>query len=396
MVSWRVHGWGLLLLGAAACAWAALAGAVACHLSPVRLGAVLPLTGALAPYGKSLERGARLGAEQVNASGGIEGRRLELLVVDSASSPTAAAKLFQQLVVEERVPAVVGGASTPECLAMAPVAERYRRVVLSPSASGPQISAAGDFVFRNWPSDEIEGRTLADFAAYTLHASRVLVVSERNPYAEGFASVFTRRFCAQGRTCASLALDTGRPPEALAADLAGSLRRCEVLVLAGYAGDLLPLLKFLKSLPDLPPILSVSALGEGRLLEEPAMDGVLFARPAYDPEGDPVAAEFASLYAAKFGQEPDIYAAHAYDAVRLLAEVMVKAGLGAAGLQRGLLSVRNYPGAAGSTSFDSNGDVIQPYQICAVAGGRAVPLKSVVESVLPPLQQRVQSRRFGK
>ena len=97
--------------------WAAVAGAVACHLSPVRVGAVLPLTGALAPYGLSLSRGALLAAQQVNASGGIEGRRLELLVVDSASSPEAAAKLFQQLVVEERVPAVVGGASTAECLA---------------------------------------------------------------------------------------------------------------------------------------------------------------------------------------------------------------------------------------------------------------------------------------
>lgn len=394
MVMRRVHGWGLTLLAAAV--WAVLAGSGACHLNPVRIGAVLPLTGALAPYGKSLERGALLAAEQVNTSGGIEGRRLELLVVDSASSPEGAAKLFQQLVVEERVPAVVGGASTAECLAMAPVAERYRRVMLSPSASGPQISGAGDFVFRNWPSDEIEGRTLADFAAYTLHASQALVVTGRNPYAEGFRTVFTRRFCAEGRTCTSVSLDSARSPEAVAMDLAGPLKRCEVLVLAGYAGGLLPLLKVLRTVPGLPPILSVSALAEGLSLREAALAGVLFARPAYDPEGDPVAAEFASLYAAKFGQEPDIYAAHAYDAVRLLAEVMAKAGPGAAGLQRGLLSVRNYPGAAGSTSFDSNGDVIQPYQICIVDGGRAVPLKSLVERVLPPLQQRVQSRRFGK
>jgi len=394
MMMGRAHGWGLLLLGAVV--WAALAGAVACHLSPVRLGAVLPLTGALAPYGKSLERGALLAAQQVNTSGGIEGRRLELLVVDSASRPEAAARLFQQLVVEERVPAVVGGASTAECLAMAPVAERYRRVLLSPSASGPQISGAGDFVFRNWPSDEIEGRTLADFAAYTLHASRALVVSEKNPYAEGFASVFTRRFCDQGRSCVSVSLDPARSAQSIAADLSSPLKRCEVLVLAGYAGDLLPLLKALRTNPDLPPILSVSALGEGLSMKEPALSGVLFARPAYDPEGDPAAAEFASLYAAKFGQEPDIYAAHAYDAVNLLAEVMAKAGPGASGVQRGLLAVRNYEGAAGSTTFDPNGDVIQPYQICVADGGRAVPLKSVVERVLPPLQQRVQSRRFGK
>jgi ABC-type branched-subunit amino acid transport system substrate-binding protein len=169
-----------------------------------------------------------------------------------------------------------------------------------------------------------------------------------------------------------------------------------VVVLSGYAGSLLPLLKALRILPDLPPVLAASALGERLSLRDAAMAGILFARPAFDPEGDPTAAEFASLYAAKFAQEADIYAAHAYDAVRLLAQVMAKAGPGAAGLQRGLLSVRNYKGAAGSTTFDSNGDVIQPYQICAVDAGRSVPLKSVVERILPPLQQRVQSRRFGR
>jgi ABC-type branched-subunit amino acid transport system substrate-binding protein len=279
---------------------------------------------------------------------------------------------------------------------MAPVAERFRRVLLSPSASGPQISGSGEFVFRNWPSDEMEGRTLADFAAYTLHASRVLVVSERNPYAEGFASVFIRRFAAEGRAAALEVLDPARPQGDALARLAGPLNACQVVVLSGYASDLLPLLNALRTRTDLPPVLSTSALSQRSSLRDAAMDGVLFARPAFDPEGDTAAAEFSSLYAAKFGQEADIYAAHAYDAVKLLAEVMSKTGSGASGLQQGLLSVRNYQGAAGSTTFDSNGDVIQPFQVCAVEDGRAVPLKSVVERVLPPLQQRVQSRRFGR
>jgi ABC-type branched-subunit amino acid transport system substrate-binding protein len=168
------------------------------------------------------------------------------------------------------------------------------------------------------------------------------------------------------------------------------------VVFSGYAGNLLPLLDALRARADLPPVLSTSAMGEGSSLRHAAMGGVLFARPAFNPEGDTAAAEFSSLYAAKFGHDADIYAAHAFDAVKLLAEVMGKTGPGASGLRRGLLSVRNFPGAAGSTTFDSNGDVIQPFQICAVDAGRAVPLKSVVEQVLPPLQRRVQSRRFGR
>ena len=122
----------------------------------------------------------------------------------------------------------------------------------------------------------------------------------------------------------------------------------------------------------------------------------MFARPSYDPDGDREASLFASAFASRYHEDPDIYAAHAYDAVHLLALAMSKAGPDAAGIQGALLAVRNYPGAAGSTTFDANGDVIQPYQICIVEKGRAVPLKSVVERVLPPLQQRVESRRVGR
>jgi len=381
---------------AGALALAALAWASACRLNPVRIGLALPTTGPLAVYGKSLERGAMLAVEQINGAGGIQGRRLELVETDTGSDPAAAARLFQQLVVEDRVPAVVGGASTAECLAMAPLTDRYRRVLLSPSASGAAITQTGPFVFRNWPSDEIEGKTLADFAAYTLHASRALVLVAPGPYAEGFQRSFCKRFEAEGRSCQTVALAPAARAHEQALGLAGALKAAEVIVLAGYAGDLLPLLGELRSRPDVPPVLAVSAVGEAAYLKEPGLAGVVFARPSYDPDTDREASLFASAFASRYHEDPDIYAAHAYDAVCLVALAMSKAGPDAAGIQGALLAVRNYPGAAGSTTFDVNGDVIQPYQICVVEQGKAVLLKSVVGRVLPPLQQRVESRRVGR
>ena len=393
------RGWSRIAAVAGLVLACAVAAMVACSLRPVRVGAVLPLTGSYAVYGKSLERGALLAAERVNASGGIEGRRIEILVRDSESDDKTAAEAFQALVVRDQVSVVLGGCTTGETLAMAPLAERYRRVLLSPSASGLKITGAGDFVFRNWPSDEIEGRTLADFAAFGLHATRALILAERNTYADGLREVFTRRFCTVQGSCVTVLYDPGQSPGAVLDLAKAGLAEAQVVFVAGYGADMVPILTALRARAPEPPVLSVSAISGGGVLKGAAaeFEDVVFARPAYDPEGgNPDAAEFASAYTSRYGAEGDVYAAHAYDAVRILAEVMSKGELGAEAIRKGLLATRNFPGASGPTSFDPNGDVVQPYQMCVVREGQAVPLKTVMEQVLPPLQARVESLRFKK
>ena len=101
-------------------------------------------------------------------------------------------------------------------------------------------------------------------------------------------------------------------------------------------------------------------------------------------------------FKARFGHEPDPYAAHAYDAVRILAGAMASEGLTASDIRRGLAAVRNYGGVAGTTSFDANGGPIQSIQICTSLKGKVVPLRDVLDEVLLPLQKRVEEIRFGK
>ena len=386
-------GWILLAVFLAA----ALSG---CGVRVVELGAVLPLTGSYAAYGRSLQRGVLLAADRVNREGGVEGRRLEVEIRDSASDPQRASEEFRSLITALRIPAAIGGGTSGETLAMAPLANQYQRILLSPSASSPRITTAGDWVFRNWPSDEIEGRTLADFAAYSLHATRVLVISERDPYAEGIRSVFKERFGAAGRSTRSLALpaDAGSPENAARLAME-DLGDAQAVLLAGYGEELMPLLKAMRERGFDRPVLSVSSMAETTLLRRysETAEGAIFPRPVFDPEATSTDVRaFVSDYRARFGEEPDTYAAHAYDAVCILAAVMRGSGVRPQEIRRGLLTMRNYEGVAGVTSFDAHGDAIQPLQMCVVRGGRAVPLKEVLGDALPPLQKRVEELRFGR
>ena len=372
-----------------------------CGPRAVRLGAVLPLTGDLAAYGQSLERGILTAEDQVNREGGIEGRRLDVLIRDSASDPKRAAEAFRTLVLDEQVAAVVGGGSSDEALAMAPLAAQYRRILFSPSASSPILSSyAGDFVFRNWPSDALEGRATADLVAYTLHANSVLLFAERNAYADGLASAFEKRFSTQGRIVDRLdfsAAEAGSAPF-LKSALERS-RGAQVLYLVGYGPDLLPLIAGLKREKVDRPMLSVSALAEQHFMAKAGrlLDGVVFLRPAYNPDSSsPVVQVFTSAYESRYHHVPDIYAAHAYDAVMVLVSVMARNGLSAQDIRKGLLSMKDFLGASGSMSFDARGEVIQPYEACVAEDGRVVPLKSVLDKVLPLMQHRVDELRFGQ
>ncbi len=147
------------------------------------------------------------------------------------------------------------------------------------------------------------------------------------------------------------------------------------------------------------PILTTSAAASGSFIKKMGVNAetIIFPRPSYDTSStDPRTASFVMEYQNRCGAEPDVYAAHAYDAVGILAKTIAEFGPRPDDIRRGFQELRNYPGVSGATTFDENGDVVQPYQMCIIAGGRVVPIKDVRQKLLEPLQRKVDSLRFGR
>lgn len=386
-----------LLLVAGSAAWLF---SLSCGTRPLLLGAVLPLTGEYAAYGVPMRQGIELAAGQVNHEGGVGGRQLELRIEDSGGDPQRAAALALELIENDQVPAIIAGGTSAEVLAMAPVASRYGRVLLSPSASSPLLSGAGKYIFRNYPSDALEGRVMADFAAFTLHAARVLVIASRNTYADGLRNEFSRAFESGQRSTETITFTPQKVSYSeVAADAASRSARVQAIYLVGYVSELTPLVLALRAKGVDRPILTTSAAASGAFLHELGVNAetIIFPRPSYDPAStDPRTASFVAGYEARYGNEPDVYAAHAYDAVGILAKIMAELGPRPDMIRRGLVDLRNYPGVSGATTFDENGDVVQPYQLCIIAGGRVAPLQDARLKVLEPLQRKVDSLRFGR
>lgn len=338
---------------------AAITGLAACiGGGTIEFGAVLPLTGPSAVYGESVRKGVDLAYEQIQAREDLE-HEIELTVVDSESDPEKAADLARRL-YDQGVLAILGGVTTAEALAMVPVADRADRVLLSPTASSPDLTGISGNFFRVFFSDFKEGIKMGNFASEKMEIGSVVILAKEEPWATGVQTIFKGEFERLGGDV----LEVIEFPQGLS-DFSGLIERVDTLepeavYLAAYARDVAALVEGLRDSGYRGKILTTHAFASPAILEEvgEAAHGILLTAPYFDLESEeePIRS-FADAYEARYGQRPDVWAAHGYDAMMVLVEGIPKPFRTASDFRSGLRAIEDYPGAAGVVRFDEKGDV---------------------------------------
>lgn len=332
----------------------------------IDIGAILPLTGDGAKYGEEARNGMDLaldGSSTVN---------VRVIYEDDQGTSAGAISAFNKLADINKVRVILGPMYSSTALAVAPLAARKRVVLLSPSASSPALTTAGDHFFRNWPSDVFEGGEMARYARKKLGIRRAAVLALNLDYGVGLTDVFRKDFEIGGGTITTVEFyDQG------ATDFRTQLAKIaatkpEVIYLPGYYAEIGLALRQARELGVRSRFLSSVGVDNPKLLEIAgnAAEGLIFARPYYDPESsDPVVKNFVARFTKKFGKRPGVFAAHAYDATHILQMTLERYGSSEEAIKRGLYATKAFPGVTGLTTFDSNGDVIKPILIMKVENG---------------------------
>src|ERR1019366_8554990 len=168
---------------------------------PVRVGEYASLTGKEASFGQSSHRGITMAVEEINAAGGVLGRRIELITEANQTVPGQSATAAKKLISREKVVALLGEVSSGRSLEAAPVAQGARVPMIAPASTNPKVTQVGDYVFRVCFIDPFQGAVMAKFALGELKARRVAVISSvSNAYSVGLAKVFRERFTGAGGT----------------------------------------------------------------------------------------------------------------------------------------------------------------------------------------------------
>lgn len=340
---------------------------------PIILGATLPLTGDAAAWGKNTQQGIDLALEQINASGGVMGRKLEVIYEDTQALAKEGVSAYRKLVTVDKVSAIIDDSVSSVTLAMAPMAEKDKVVILATGATAPKISEAGDFIFRIWNSDAYEGEVAAKYAYHDLGHRSAAILYINNDYGKGLEQVFKSQFAKLGgKIVASESFAQS------ATNMRTQLTKIkaakpQLLYVVGYPKETPIALKQSRELRLEVPVLGTVAMKDPQLIEAAgeAAEGLSFPYPK-EPGGDHVA-KFHAAIQAKYGQDPGITTDVGYDAVKMIAQAIEKAdGFTGEDIRRGLNMLKNYPGVSGTMTFDENGDVHKPMRIMKLKAGKFV------------------------
>lgn len=351
--------------------WPALAGLITASLllatacssapDPIRIG----LAGSLSdPVGVPMKLAAELAVQEINASGGIKGRPLELVERDDYADPDSAVFVATDL-YEAGVVAVIGHLFSGTTLAAAPVYNGGAHPVaaVSPSSSSPDVSTAGDYTFRICPSDLAHGAALARWVHDSLHLERGAVLYLNDQYGRGVRQTFVRDFTRRGGVLVAIDPYLGDSPEVGPyLDRLSKIGRVDFLVVAGNRGEAEEILRQARRRGLKMPVLGGDGLegieGAGALAE-----GVFVSAAYLATIGSPANRAFLRAYRRKFPTAglPNQPAAATYDAVYLLRDVIRRAGTKRDAIRRELAETGGeapaFRGVTGTVAFDPKGDV---------------------------------------
>ncbi len=324
---------------------------------PIKLAAVVPLTGAHQVYGQAVRNGVELAFEELRADPEFTDE-LELEVADTQSNPVRAMEELGK-VLDAGALAVIGGITTAEVQAMLPVLDRYDRVLLSPMASSPELTGISRNVYRICLSDYNAAIKMARFAHDNRKISSVVVVGEMHD-AKGIHELFKEHFWEyRGRVLDSI----DYPP--YTQDHSGTVDRImtlepEAVYLTGYEVAIGGLIRDLRGAGYQGDILTTSAFASNAAIERVGEDavGVFLTQTFFELDSEFAHVQsFVRRYQEKYGEPPDINAAHGYDALRVLAMATAGRPRVRDEVRRGLRDIREYEGVTGSIQFNEKGDV---------------------------------------
>ncbi len=338
----------------------------------IKIGAILPLTGDAAPYGERAKRGVEFALEEINKKG-IKGNRIKIIYEDSQGNPQKAVSAFLKLINLDKVKFILGPLSTTEVLSIAPMAEKEKILILTPTASAPQITKAGDYIFRNCVSDLFEGIVAAEFIFKKLNERRAAIIYINNDFGIGLKESFKKRFISLGGEVIEESFERKET------DFRALLSRIKskdpkVIFLIGQT-EMGQILRQAKELGIKSQFVSFSAFEDPKILQVAggAAEGVFYTYQGFDTKSEvDVVREFTLKYKEKYNENPDIWAALSYDAMKIYAEAFKRDGFNVEDTKKALYSIKGFIGVVGETSFDENGDVTKPIGIKKVENGNFI------------------------
>ncbi|MGI8603443.1 MAG: ABC transporter substrate-binding protein [Verrucomicrobiales bacterium] len=348
----------------------------------ILIGEFASLTGKEATFGISSHEGTQLAIEEINASGGLLGKKLELKTEDDQSKAGEPANVVNKLIAANKVVAVLGEVASSRSLEAAPICQDNKIPMISPASTNPKVTETGDYIFRVCFIDPFQGTVMANFAANTLKAKKVAVFTDvKSDYSKGLAKFFKEGFAkAGGQIVAELDFNGGDK------DFKGQLTAIksaapDAVFLPGYYTDAALICIQAKQLGLNVPMFGGDGWESSTLLDigKDAVEGHYFSTHYAADAASPKVKAFVDAYKKRYnGKTPDAMAALGYDSAIILADAIKRGGsTEPQKIRDALAATKNFEAVTGNITINEHRDAVKSAVILQVKNGAFKYLETV-------------------
>jgi len=333
-----------------------------------KIGCISPFTGNGAVYGQALKRGFNVYLDELEVEEPHVYKKIEIIYEDDKLDAREGVNALNKLINVNNVQVIIGAFTSNVTLAIAPIAEKSRVVLLTPTATNYKIKDAGAFIFRITPSDALQGKIMADFALNALRRKSAAILFMNTDYGVGLQEVFQEHFVKNGGTIVSVeSFELG------ATDMRTQLQklksaRPDVIFLPSNYVEASNVIIQAKELGIGIPFLGTDGIFDQKFLEitKEAAEGMYISTMAwgtakYQEQAD----QFRAKFREKYNEEPGVYSALCYDALAVIVQALKNCSYDGTSIKSQLYKIQ-LVGATGLNKFDELGEVEKEFDVYQV------------------------------
>src|SRR6476620_8802911 len=349
------------------------AGSVIFAQDEIVIGEYASLTGGSASFGQSSHKGTALAIDEINAAGGVLGRKLKLITEDDQSVAGQPATIVRKLISQDKAVAILGEVASSKSLEAAPICQQNKIPMISPASTNPKVTEVGDYIFRVCFIDPFQGTVMSKFAQSKGWKNVAVLTDVKQDYSVGLAEFFIKDFKESGgQIVKEQKYSTGDKdfkPQLTSIKAA----KPDAIFVPGYYAEVSLIAKQARLLGIKAPLLGGDGWVGDSLLKVAgnALDGSFFSCHFSSADKSPVVEGFVEKFKAKYnGETPDDMAALGYDSAMILADAIKRAGsTEPEKLRDAIAATKEHQGITGQITLDEHRNANKPAVILTIGNG---------------------------
>lgn len=338
----------------------------------IKIGYNLELSGSTSSYGQTEEKGANLAVKEINAAGGVDGKKLEVITKDNKSETAEAATVATSL-ASEGANVIIGPATSGASGASISSVTQAAVPMISPSGTQTDLVVSSDgktqdYFFRTTFTDGYQGQIMAEYATSKLNAKKVVLYYDNSSdYGKGVAETFQKSY--KGEIVSTVTFASGDKDFQAALTKLKNLE-FDAIIMPGYYNETGTITKQARELGIKAPILGSDGFDSPKYAELATASAAndVYYLSAFVTSASAKAKAFYDAYVAEYGEEPSMFSALAYDSVYMAAEA-AKGASTSVDIKDNLSSLKDFEGVTGTMTVDKDHNVIKSVYIIGLKNG---------------------------